>query len=63
MDLRTSNEWKRQLYPNSHIIDFDGFDRSNLQYSFYEELITQEQFEQRFVECTVFCNKDYVKQF
>lgn len=44
-------------------MDYDGFDRENLQYSFYEEEITQDEYEKRFMESTVFCNKDYVKQF
>lgn len=45
----TSQEWYTILYPNKEvrIMDPDGWDRSNFQYSWYEELITEVEFRRR----------------
>ena len=37
--LRTSEEWQT-LQPDTVVLDPDGWDRQNFQYSWYEELIT-----------------------
>lgn len=51
-DLRTSYEWNK-IY-NRFITDPDGWDRSNFQYSFYEEKITEEEFTRRLLHSTQF---------
>jgi hypothetical protein len=45
----TSQEWYTILYPNKEvrIMDPDGWDRSNYQYSWYEELIIESEFHKR----------------
>lgn len=57
--LKTSIEWYEQDYlPNGTIIyDPDGWDRTNYQYSFYEEKITKEEFETRLYKSTVSYSK------
>jgi hypothetical protein len=53
--LKTSLEWYEQDYlPDGIIIyDPDGWNRTNYQYSFYEEKITKEEFEKRLFQSTV----------
>lgn len=48
-ELKTSNEWYHEIYPDGDLIiyDPDGWDRSNYHYSFYEEKITRKEFEWR----------------
>lgn len=42
---KTSNEWiKEEEYTEIIIMDPDGWDRQNYEYSFNEELITKEEF-------------------
>lgn len=57
----TSQEWYPILYPNKeiHIMDPDGWDRSNFQYSWYEELITEAEFRRRTMLST--CMGDFSK--
>ena len=45
--VRINEESERPM-----IYDADGWDRSNFQYSFYEELITNEEFNQRLMMST-----------
>lgn len=48
--LRTSEAWQKlvqAVYPDFVIMDPDGWDRKNYQYSWHEELITKEEFEKR----------------
>lgn len=48
--LRTSEDWQKlvqAVYPDFFVMDPDGWDRRNYQYSWHEELITQEEFEKR----------------
>lgn len=48
--LLTSEQWQKKTqekYPGFYVMDADGWDRSNYQYSWHEELITQEEFETR----------------
>ena len=49
---KTSEEWLRERENIIKIIDPDGWDRSNYQYSFYEELITKEEFDKRLLMST-----------
>ena len=50
-ELKTSEEWSKLC---KHIVlDEDGWDRENFQYSWHEERITREEFEKRFLSSTV----------
>lgn len=42
--LMTSADWKESLCPELVILDPDGWDRSNYEYSFNEELISEKEF-------------------
>jgi hypothetical protein len=46
---KTSQQWYDELRKTSNItiMDPDGWDRTNYKYSFTEELITKEKFEER----------------
>jgi hypothetical protein len=50
-ELKTSSEWIKTV--GYEVIDPDGWDRNNLQYSFYEELITFEEFQHRLTQSTI----------
>jgi len=51
---KTSNEWRlSNKYKNIMILDPDGWDRANYNFSFYEELITEEEFNNRLLRSTV----------
>lgn len=60
---KTSNDWYWEIYPNSEltIYDPDGWDRKNYHYSFYEELITKEEFEKRVSYSTCIVNFNLIK--
>lgn len=45
-ELKTSNEWQI-LYPEIRVLDPDGWDRKNWDFSWYEELISLEEYEKR----------------
>jgi ribosomal protein RSM22 (predicted rRNA methylase) len=51
--LQTSDKWLEELHPGSKILDPDGWDRRNLQYSYYEEEISEQEFNHRFMMSTV----------
>ena len=54
-DLRTSEDWHNAAmleYPGFYVMDPDGWDRKNYQYSWHEELITREEFETRMGKST-----------
>ena len=54
MPLKTSKEWSEQReYKNIVILDPDGWDRKNYQYSFYEEMITEGEFYKRLSYSTI----------
>lgn len=59
MDIKkTSEEWEK-LTPKEWsltILDPDGWDRSNYQYSFHEELITKFEFMGKLMYSTIQCN-------
>jgi hypothetical protein len=44
--LKTSDEWQK-LFPEVEVLDPDGWDRQNFQYSWFEEKITKMQYEMR----------------
>jgi len=51
---KTSEEWSKEYGPE--VIDPDGWDRTNFQYSWYEEKITKEEYENRLVKSTIIFN-------
>ena len=58
MEKRTSNEWL-SMAPKEWklvILDPDGWDRKNYDYSFNEELITKDEFMNRVIHSTIMCN-------
>ena len=57
--LKTSKDWLESI-PEANrpiIYEPDGWDRSNYQFSFYEELITQEEFNRRLMLSTIMLQK------
>lgn len=50
-EVKTSAEWIKSY--GYEIVDPDGWDRHNMQYSFYQELITKEEFEARLMRSTL----------
>jgi hypothetical protein len=52
---KTSAEWYELTFPNKELIilDPDGWDRRNWQYSYFEELITFDEFMKRVMVSTV----------
>jgi hypothetical protein len=50
-EKRTSEEWQK-LHPNPKVLDPDGWDRKNFQYSWYEELITYTEYMNRILPST-----------
>lgn len=57
---KTSNTWQEE-YPNPAVLDPDGWDRTNYQYSWFEELITFDEYQKRVSEST--CLADWNKAF
>ena len=50
-DLKTSNEWQK-IIPEPRVLDPDGWDRRNFQYSWYEEKITLSEYNKRLLIST-----------
>lgn len=62
---QTSEYWYKEYIKKSktRILDPDGWDRSNYQYSFYEEKITEEEFATRMMWSTcMHYTEDYKKR-
>ncbi len=51
MEKKTSEEWQK-LKPSPYVYDPDGWDRKNFQYSWYDELITEQEYVDRVMEST-----------
>ena len=53
-ELKTSEEWYPILYPEKELIiyDPDGWDRKNWTYSWFQELITKDEFVRRAMQST-----------
>ena len=51
LKTKTSVEWQK-LKPNVLVLDPDGWDRKNYQFSWYEELITEEEYQRRLMMST-----------
>ena len=49
---KTSEVWQR-AFPRCVIIDPDGWDRNNFRYSFYEEKISLEEYNNRLLKSTI----------
>jgi hypothetical protein len=61
MEKKTSQEWLETI-PKKYkvtIFDPDGWDRTNYDYSFYEEQITLKEFKDRLMRSTVLANKEF----
>lgn len=50
-ETKTSAQWRKE-YPKIRILDYDGWDRSNLDFSFNRERITRTEFEKRLYAST-----------
>ena len=50
----TSQEWYKIVYPNKEVVimDPDGWDRQNFKFSWFEELITEQEFHKRVMTST-----------
>lgn len=62
--MKTSQQWHDILnakYPNFFVIDPDGWDRKNYQWSWHEQLITHSEFERRLGTSTVCMPFDMLK--
>jgi len=51
---KTSENWQKECL--MEVLDPDGWDRINYQYSWYEEEITRDEFEMRLMTSTVMGN-------
>ncbi len=51
--VNTSNLWLATKYKYIEILDYDGWDRMNFHFSFYEELITFDEFNKRLHKSTL----------
>jgi hypothetical protein len=51
-ELKTSEEWQN-IYIRTKVLDPDGWDRRNFQYSWFEELISLEEYQKRTSMSTV----------
>lgn len=54
--LKTSEDWKKEDISGTIVLDPDGWDRSSYQFSFYEELITEEDYNMRKMMSTCMFN-------
>jgi hypothetical protein len=50
---KTSSDWYEQYFKKVKIIDPDGWDRSNWEYSWYQEPITKEEFRDRLTKSSI----------
>lgn len=48
---KTSQEWQEE-YPYPQVIDPDGWDRKNYDYSWFEEKITKSEYDRRIMHST-----------
>lgn len=61
-ELKTSEEWLKEQDRIEKVLDPDGWDRSNFQYSFYEEKISKEEFDKRVFSSTcMFIGSDFLR--
>ncbi len=55
-NLRTSDKWQEE-FPTPRVMDPDGWDRKNYQYSWFEELISEQEYKKRV--CSSTCMNAY----
>lgn len=58
--VRTSAEWQKLVCPKTVIMDPDGWDRSDFEYSFYQEKISYQEFQNRLCSSTIQMNTDHI---
>lgn len=58
---RTSEEWSKLLLKGSEILDPDGWDRSDFQFSWYEESITEKEFISRAMSSTGMWTREFLE--
>jgi hypothetical protein len=51
--LKTSEQWQSEQYQTYTVVDPDGWDRRNFQFSFYEELISEQEFMKRLLSSSL----------
>jgi len=56
-ELKTSEEWNKQIQGEITILDPDGWDRKNFQFSWHEELIDKNEFQKRMFSSTIESNQ------
>jgi hypothetical protein len=63
-ELKTSHQWQL-TYPDPVVMDPDGWDRKNYQYSWFEEKITLAEYNRRMLmsTCVIFTPKEEPKQY
>lgn len=63
MEKQTSDYWYNKIRETEDLViyDPDGWDRKNYQFSFYEEKITKEEFEERVLGSTCLFNMNSKK--
>lgn len=49
--FKTSHEWQ-SLFPTTKVLDPDGWDRTNFNYSWYIESISKEEYDNRVLRST-----------
>jgi hypothetical protein len=62
--MKTSQKWLAEIqerFPKVNVLDPDGWDRKNYEYSFNQELISKEEFKKRFYMSTVMLSSDYIE--
>lgn len=58
---KTSEEWSKSgILKGSTILDPDGWDRRNFEYSWYQELITEKEFQHRASYSTGVWTRSYI---
>ena len=62
MITKTSVEWQEEYKEDISIIDPDGWDRKNYDYSWNEELITEEEFWKRVYISTCQFSKKFLEK-
>jgi hypothetical protein len=62
--MKTSQKWLAEIqeqFSKVNVLDPDGWDRKNYEYSFNQELISKEEFKKRFYMSTVMLSSDYIE--
>lgn len=59
VEVKTSEEWYKELGKDYIIYDPDGWDRRNYDYSFKQEEITKEEYQNRLMLSTLLHEKQF----